>query len=601
MNLNVSRSFWKGTVQVGVDASVADLKLAIRTASAGAVPLVSKLLCSGKQLKDDGAKLSTYGVVEGKSVMVMADAAPLSSASPSNATAGSVPSGGAGSGSSAQTSAAARQAEIERLAAAAATIGGRDETQWRSRRLFSPELRNQDGSPVRLEPAQQEALVAGMMLHAKGTHTLQQVGKARDGSAAGVTSTSASGSSGTLSSEHGTLSLALALFLRADEAFSRVSPQFLALIDNPPRLWLDIVWLYYRLGDMGHLQAAESYLRRAEEGFTAAHGPNLGRLLQLKGPVGSAPDRMLYVRLHALQGVLLALRGRTSDAMLKLQQAMNEARAFAPQDADLSALLSMGYTYKRALSALRTAAANALAASGPQREAWSVSSAHDPVAHEQRVQQAVGVAMEAQAREETLVERTRRERVKAQRARACGPTVSGQTMNMELVDALCAQLGLEEGMCVEAVRQSDSDQAMAVRMLTVEGGVEILLQAILKREQAKEDARVARVLARKQRQLLAALGSVGIRTGAGTDAAAASAADPAGVALPVQAQQDDAAGSSEEEDAESEEEADTDEAVFELAEALASGRAEEERWLCEATPLAAEEDIISQWLGKLSS
>ena len=57
-------------------------------------------------------------------------------------------------------------------------------------------------------------------------------------------------------------------------------------VDNYGLLSLDIAWCYLNLGNISQLPDAEVRLQRCEEVFAKSYGPNLERLVNLKGTAG---------------------------------------------------------------------------------------------------------------------------------------------------------------------------------------------------------------------------------------------------------------------------------------------------------------------------
>lgn len=454
-----------------------------------------------------------------------------------------------------------RQQEIERLTNAAKTLASRDSKAWHGSK-WVPELENQDGTSFFASREDMACIQEAIMLHARGRAVLAKAEREakRDAhlqrevktiipeslsatslspsaKAVGAGAPSASGlplagpslaAAGPGPSKHddgtdgdhdggstsstdalrGSRSLALSLFLSAVEALSRVSdPSLLNSVDNPAHLYLDIVWLYFRMGDLSHLDSATDYLQRATAGFKRAHGENLSRLISISGE--GCAERMLYVRLHLLEGVVAYLQGDTGRASTLLQRAKAECAALRVRPAELQALRSFGFTTREAESALRATSPRA------QQVADGLS---DDAAFELRVSHAVSAASDA--RDKLAMKRAmdREKRVAAARQRRFGKTNGGKLINIVLLDAMVTNCGFEEQIVAEALRQCDNDQEGALQALT--GAPEVLLAAL----QARHEEAEARRAAKQQRQAAAPASAAAAGAGASAGAAAAEAA-----------------------------------------------------------------------------
>jgi len=69
--------------------------------------------------------------------------------------------------------------------------------------------------------------------------------------------------------------------------YSHCQSQLLQSVDNYALLNLDIAWCYLCLRSVTHIPDAEQRLRKCEENFHQSYGPNLERLLLLKGTTGN--------------------------------------------------------------------------------------------------------------------------------------------------------------------------------------------------------------------------------------------------------------------------------------------------------------------------
>lgn len=68
--------------------------------------------------------------------------------------------------------------------------------------------------------------------------------------------------------------------------FSQCNSQLLSSVDNYALLDLDIVWCYLCLRSVSQLPEAYERLKRCEDRFQKSYGPNLERLIALKGTAG---------------------------------------------------------------------------------------------------------------------------------------------------------------------------------------------------------------------------------------------------------------------------------------------------------------------------
>eukprot|EP00903_Cladosiphon_okamuranus_P008425 g8098.t1 len=137
---------------------------------------------------------------------------------------------------------------------------------------------------------------------------------------------------------------ALGLLMRAEEAFRRCDPKYLEAVDNYAYLCLDIVWLLFLMKDMKNLELASRMLAAVEKGFQKAHGPGLQRLTVLKGE--HCAEKLLYVRLHLLQGVVAFLQGDSGKASGLLIRASAEAKSLKPNPALAARLMQQWHAVK---------------------------------------------------------------------------------------------------------------------------------------------------------------------------------------------------------------------------------------------------------------
>lgn len=274
-----------------------------------------RLVSGGRILRDDTQQLSETNLSNGKVVIAM-KAAAAKSAAPKPASPSPQPVA-----SASPSPEEVRNSEIARIEAHAMRAATVSDAHAGEMHL---ELLNQDGIPLSLPPEEFQALKVGMLLYAKGRRFASNASRSIASDSGSATTDDAMDGSEAASSpvaedESTQLRTALLCMLRAEQSFGLVSPRFLGLIDNYPQLNLDICWLYYRLRDFNSLPTMQRCLRQARLGFATSHGENLERLKAMKG--SDAAERVLYVRLHFLEGLLALLQGRRHDALLMLTNA----------------------------------------------------------------------------------------------------------------------------------------------------------------------------------------------------------------------------------------------------------------------------------------
>ncbi|CAM9622358.1 unnamed protein product, partial [Hapterophycus canaliculatus] len=234
---------------------------------------------------------------------------------------------------------------------------------------------------------------------------------------------------------------ALGLLMRADEAFQRCDPKYLDAVDNYAYLCLDIVWLLFLMKDMKNLDLASHKLAAVEKGFRKAHGEDLQRLTTLKGEY--CAEKLLYVRLHLLQGVVAFLKGDVGNASALLLRARAEAKALKPNPALGSRLMQQWHAVKFEVLQPKVALRALRVGRNDLDAAWQYL--------------------------ENL--RQRKENVKKERGRRMERRRHGLTANKAsyvdgtLVDQL-AQAGFPRPKAVRALRQHNNDVAAALAFLT---------------------------------------------------------------------------------------------------------------------------------------
>ncbi|KAG8271981.1 positive regulation of proteasomal ubiquitin-dependent protein catabolic process [Homalodisca vitripennis] len=127
------------------------------------------------------------------------------------------------------------------------------------------QVENQAGVTLNLPFQERKALVTAMAMHEKGRAALKK----------------------------GDYALALVLFLEADKEYSECTSELLHSVDNYALLHLDISWCYLCLRNPAQIPDAEYRLRLCEQNFHKSYGPNLERLMAIKGATGEATDNLM--------------------------------------------------------------------------------------------------------------------------------------------------------------------------------------------------------------------------------------------------------------------------------------------------------------------
>ncbi|KAK9870279.1 hypothetical protein WA026_006366 [Henosepilachna vigintioctopunctata] len=185
------------------------------------------------------------------------------------------------------------------------------------------QLEDQFGNTVKVPPSERKALVVAMTLQEKGRSALKR----------------------------GDLSRALVMFLEADEEFKRCNSQMLTLVDNYALLDLDIAWCYLCLQSMANLPDAEERLKRCEETLYRTYGPNMERVVAVKGSSGN--EAALMLRLHLLQAIILYHQNKRDDAMRLLKVTEQELMKLKVDENSVLQLVELGYTITEARIGLR--------------------------------------------------------------------------------------------------------------------------------------------------------------------------------------------------------------------------------------------------------
>lgn len=279
------------------------------------------------------------------------------------------------------------------------------------------EVFNQHGESVRLPAEEHEGLIQGMLLHNQGKAEM---------------ATCKSGSS----NHQECFTRALAYLKRAETSYRLCRDELLMGSDNFAILCLDMAWCMLKTQDTQDLARLAQLIGSARRGFTNAHGADLGRLFALKGR--QCAERVLYVRLQLLEGVLKVLQGDANEATKLLLFAQHNCIDLIvdPQLIPLVEEQFVGYDLVRPLT--RTAVTRALRAT------------HNDLA------ETIDFLINRDLQEKQLVEQERLEDLRRGRQRRYGKTVGGQLVSLGLVDELVAA-GFEERRVVSACIESNNE------------------------------------------------------------------------------------------------------------------------------------------------
>ncbi|XP_043922833.1 NEDD8 ultimate buster 1 isoform X2 [Protopterus annectens] len=185
------------------------------------------------------------------------------------------------------------------------------------------EIADQTGKPIKIPPDQKKALVLAMGLHEKGRSLLKR--KQYD--------------------------MALLLLVEADEHFCKCGEDLLNTVDNYAVLQLDIVWCYVQQEQLSALEDAEKKLKRCKECFEKCYGTGQERLFNIKGSSGS--EKVLFLRLHLLYGILHYLKGDGNRSYTDIKKAEELYRELYVDNSSVTILTELGYTEQEARLALR--------------------------------------------------------------------------------------------------------------------------------------------------------------------------------------------------------------------------------------------------------
>ncbi|CAH2248555.1 jg24157 [Pararge aegeria aegeria] len=311
-------------------------------------------------------------------------------------------------------------------------------------------LEDQSGKAVNLPPAERRALLVGLALHERGR-------------AAAIKKD---------------YSLALVLLLESDRQLNECRSGILASVDNVAVLQLDIAWCYLCLRSLAAAGDAAARLARAEAAFVATYGADHHRLIALKGTNGygfpltpdrkghvlgqpiitknkrenvkllhacAANERVLFMRLYLLQGIVAFHRNKRAEARTLLEKAEAELKYLKVDENSVQALMELGWTPGQATTGLRATAGD-------------LDRAHHFLEERRKEREEAREKHKQESRSSALTAGVRRER------RLLGACADGSAVQPQLVAALQG-MGYAKRLAVAALRSANNSVAEAVRLI----------------------------------------------------------------------------------------------------------------------------------------